>query len=257
MLSQLQRALPAAAVVAALTTVTCLVLLSCQRRSLLTDSGATRLAVQETLARLQALHPDSVEDAALRRAVEQVSHSRHVATVWLFAPDGRIGYSTGSTARSTAAYRTVEEAATDDTRRVIEALPDGALTGEQRTWLLAASAIRREGTHNDIYRHMVYPVRRTDGSTVALVGVAYNVTDAEVGLGWKVCVLAGALGLVVYWLSLPLWVFLDARDRGERAWTWATFVFIGNLVALIAYILARTPAPHGGRAISPAAGRRQ
>jgi hypothetical protein len=38
-----------------------------------------------------------------------------------------------------------------------------------------------------------------------------------------------------------VWVWLDARARGERAWVWAVFVLLGNLVALITYILARRP----------------
>jgi hypothetical protein len=59
--------------------------------------------------------------------------------------------------------------------------------------------------------------------------------------------LAGLLALAVYWLCLPLWVWLDARERGERAWAWAVFVLLGNPVALPAYILARVPrsAPAG------------
>jgi hypothetical protein len=57
-----------------------------------------------------------------------------------------------------------------------------------------------------------------------------------------VSLLVVLLGLLMYWLSLPLWVFLDARQRGERALAWAGFVLIGNLVALLTYILARRPA---------------
>ena len=32
-------------------------------------------------------------------------------------------------------------------------------------------------------------------------------------------------------------------QRGERALVWAAFVFVGNLVGLMAYLLAREPAP--------------
>jgi len=49
------------------------------------------------------------------------------------------------------------------------------------------------------------------------------------------------LSLTAYWLSLPVWVFLDAQTRRERAWIWAMFVLLGNLVALIAYLLTRLP----------------
>jgi hypothetical protein len=53
-------------------------------------------------------------------------------------------------------------------------------------------------------------------------------------------VLAVPLGLGVFWLSLPAWVWLDARRRGERAFVWALFVLTGNVVALMAYLLTRT-----------------
>ena len=46
---------------------------------------------------------------------------------------------------------------------------------------------------------------------------------------------------LLYWLSLPLWVFLDARKYGKHAWLWAIYVSFGNLVALVAYILTRPP----------------
>ncbi len=32
-----------------------------------------------------------------------------------------------------------------------------------------------------------------------------------------------------------------AWQRGERAWLWAAFVLIGNLAALLAYLITRSP----------------
>jgi len=47
-----------------------------------------------------------------------------------------------------------------------------------------------------------------------------------------------ALFLAIYWISVPAWTFLDARDRGETAWIWGAFTVIGNVIALVAYLLA-------------------
>jgi len=243
MRNRLKRLLPILAVGGALTVVIVILIASRCRYVALSDTGRTRHVVKAALSELQALHPASIDDAGFRRAVEQLTRARHVATVWLFAPNGRIVYSAGSTARSTASYRTVEEASTNDTRRLLEALPEGALSNEQRLWMLAVSAMRREGEHGDVYRHLLRPIETTDGSTVALVGTAYNVSASGPGIGWRLLVLGGFAGLGVYWLSVPLWVLLDARERGERAGVWATFVFMGNLVSLIGYILARVPGP--------------
>ena len=113
--------------------------------------------------------------------------------------------------------------------------------------LLAASAIRRERTHNDIYRHLLRPVRGADGAVVAMIGVAYEISGgAHITPGWKATMLAAVIGLGAYWLSLPLWVLFDARDRGERAWPWTTFLLLGNVVALTAYVLARAPQARRG-----------
>jgi len=49
------------------------------------------------------------------------------------------------------------------------------------------------------------------------------------------------VGLLGYWLALPLWTWLDARQRGDRAWTWSIFVLLGNVMALLAYLLVRDP----------------
>ena len=61
--------------------------------------------------------------------------------------------------------------------------------------------------------------------------------------GYATALFLVPIGLMVYWLVLPWWVFLDAKARGERAWVWAMFVLLGNLVALFAYLLARHPLP--------------
>ncbi len=241
MASRIKRALPAVAVVAALAALGLLVFGSVQRQSMLTDTGATLGPVEDALAPLLAQHPASAGDPALRQAAEVAAQGQYVATLWLFAPDGRIVYAAGSTAAS-AASGTAADHATDETRRVLAALPPDALSAEQRTELLVASAIQAEGEHNDVYRHLVRPVRGAGGEVVALVGVAYDASPAvgaAPGAAWVLSMAGLLLAAGAYWLALPLWTWLDARERGERAWAWAAFVGVGNLVALLAYILAR------------------
>jgi len=201
------------------------------------------------LDNLRGLQPVTPDDPALAQATVQLLEDPHVATVWLLTPEGEILVSEGATAASTPPGSQVEELATEDAEELIAALPESALSEEQRTWLLAASAIRREGSHNDVYDHLLFPISRQDGSTLAVVGVAYEATGWKAGIGWKVAVLFGVVSLLLYWLVLPLWVFLDGRARGDRAVPWATFVLVGNLVALLAYLLTRPPDPRspGGK----------
>jgi len=241
MIDNIKRLLPMLAVTSVCVWAVAVVVLGLVRASIPVDSPENRRPVEQTLAALEALRPSSAEDAAFRRALDEALTQPHIATVWLLAPNGRVLLAQGATAASTPEGSTVEELATDDARRMVDALPPGALTGEQSTWLLAASALRREGSHNDIYRHLVRPITGADGSTVAIVGVGYSHSAWAPGVGWMAGVALAALSLVLYWLALPLWVLLDAQARGERAVAWSVFVLFGNLIALIAYLLVRDP----------------
>ena len=241
--NRLVKSLPTVAVIGALIAVLCLGVQSAGRRSILADTGETRRVVETSgLAPVLALHPSSVDDPAFRAAIAQVQDVPYVAYVWLFAPDGAIIQ--GNLAVSKGG--TAQEMATDETRRVLGMLPEGTLSAEQRMAVLAGSAMQREGEHNDVFRHLLREVRGPNNEMVALVGLTYDVNpgiSAPPG-ALSVLLLVGLLlGMSMYWLSLPVWVWLDARTRGERAWVWAVFVLLGNLVALIAYILARVPRP--------------
>jgi len=240
--SRFRKRLPLVAVVGALVALLCTIASTAGRRSNLADMGETRRVVETTtLARLEALHPDSIDDPAFREAISQAKDAPYVAYVWLFAPDGRI--LEGNLAVSPDS--TVEGSATGETHRVLEILPAGTLSAKQRLAMLAASAMQAEGEHNDVFRHLLREISGPDGRLVALVGVTYDVSPAvgSPGTAWRISLVAGFLGLGAYWLSLPAWVWLDARARGERAWVWAVFVLLGNLMGLITYILARRPRP--------------
>jgi hypothetical protein len=243
--ARLAKSLPIVAVIGALTAVLCLGVQSAARHSTLVDTGETRRAVETgVLTSLLALHPSSIDDPAFRAMLAKVQNMPYVAYVWLFTPDGEIIQGNLAVSKGD----TAEEMATDETRRVLGILPEQMLSAEQRMAVLSASAMQREGEHNDVFRHLLRELRGPNGELVAMVGLTYDVSP---GIGkppnaLTVLLLVGLLlGMGVYWLSLPLWVWLDARTRGERAWVWAVFVLLGNLVALIAYILARVPRQQG------------
>jgi hypothetical protein len=241
MTDNLKRLLPMVAVICVCIWAVCVVALGISKASLPADSLQNRSSAEQSLAELAELRPASPDDPAFRRALDEMLAQPLIATVWLLTPDGRVLVSRGATAMSTPQGSTVAELATDDARQLIDVVPARALTGEQKTWLLAASALRREGDHNDIYSHLLRPITGVDGSVVALAGIAYRHSDWTPGLGWMSGVFLAGLSLLVYWLSLPLWVLLDARERGERAAAWSIFVLFGNLIALTTYLLARVP----------------
>jgi hypothetical protein len=245
MAERLKRRLPVAAAISVLVALTSFIIVSRTIHRMSSDSGETRRSVEAAVVELEAMRPSSLDDPAFRLALEKLRRARYVVAVWLVRPDGRIAF---SDARHTDWGR-VEEGATQETRRILSEMPEGFLTPLQRTALLAASAIQREGEHNDVFRQMVRPVQARDDAELGIIAVSYDVNPelgGFPGIGYAVALFAIPLGLAVYWLALAGWVFLDAKVRGERAWVWAMFVLLGNLVALFAYLLARQP-DRGGR----------
>ncbi len=214
-------------------------LLSLLRVDLIEDGGETLAIVEANLQSVLNTQPESVDDPQLTSAIDRFTAAPHVASLWLLKPDGEVILSTGATSQSFS-RGTAQDSSSSELARVLSAVPPGRLSSEQEILLHVSSAIQREGEHNDIYRHIVREIRSPDGSLVALIGIAYEVSLEEAGLGWKFLVVASLLCILGYWLSLPIWTLLDARQRGERAWTWGVFVLFGNLMALLAYLLVRS-----------------
>jgi hypothetical protein len=211
------RLLPWVAAAGLVVAVAALVAGSPEWRRMRTETGETRAAVEAAAAQTLAVHPSSTDEAS---------------------------------ARSTPVGRTAAELATADAQEIVDALPASGLPPEGRTLILAASAIMREGEHNDIFRHRIWPVHAPDGRVAGFLGVGYAASAALSGpssAGWIAGVLLFVLGATAYWLSLPLWVWADARRRGERAPAWAAFVLVGNFVALAAYLLTRGEKGERGR----------
>lgn len=238
-MDRLRRMLPAVAAVAAVLAAGGLVFTSIQKKSLVADTGETRSEVQEALDALVGLRPQQTGDDGFRKAVLRLTERAPIAAMWLFDAEGNLVDSS----RSISGGETAAGLATEQVRGAVDSLAADLLSGTQRTALFVASAIQREGAHNDVFAHMVRGVRSPDGTLVGFVGAAYDVSRAvgSPGIVWIVALLITVLSLVVYWTALPLWVFMDARTRGERAVAWAVFVLIGNFVALLGYVLSRTP----------------
>ena len=51
--------------------------------------------------------------------------------------------------------------------------------------------------------------------------------------------IAALAGLILFWFSIPAWMALDAQKRRERATAWGLFGLLGNMIALVVYLLVR------------------
>jgi hypothetical protein len=240
MRERIQRSLPAIAAVALAVAIASLFVVDRKLRKSQVESGETRRVVDAAVAELQSVCPGSLDEPGFRQALDKFSRSRYVYGVWLIRLDGHIAFSTAGFATSGS----VQDLALDETRRVLSEMPEEFLSTQQQIALLAASTIQREGEHNDIFHQMIRPLRSGNDVELGFIGVSYNASralDVFPGYGYAITLFLLPIGLMVYWLTLPWWVFLDAKARGERAWVWAMFVLLGNLVALFAYLLARRP----------------
>jgi len=242
MRDRLLRLLPWAAMIGGILTVVFLIVLSILHSRLNKENIENRMIAVESIEKIQAVHPKDIADPSFRQKIEDALDSQYIVSIWLISPEGEILFSKGSTASSLRSG-SVMDYATSETHEIIYSLPSNALNDDQRILLLAASAIQRERAHNDIYNHLIREILSPEGIRVGILGAAYELSSDpnHVPPEWIGSVLIVLISLPMYWFSLPLWVFLDARKRGERALFWTIFVFFGNLVGLISYLVIRMP----------------
>ena len=55
----------------------------------------------------------------------------------------------------------------------------------------------------------------------------------------NIITLVALIGLILFWLSIPAWMTLDAQKRREKAAVWGIFGLLGNMIALVVYLLVR------------------
>lgn len=223
---------------AAVAAVALMSLMSQQRIIITDENPENHLTVVQSLEQTVAVEPQSLEDPDFRSAVQSLVGQGVINNTWIFDLDGSILYGSARYANS----GNVRDFLIIDTVRLIESMPDGSLTQEQETALLAISVMRVEGEHNDVFRHMLMEVHSPDGSLLGWIGAAYDANDlADLpNTTFMLEFIAFLVCMGIYWLALPVWTWLDARRRGEKAIIWAIFVLLGNLVALIAYLLVRS-----------------
>ncbi len=53
----------------------------------------------------------------------------------------------------------------------------------------------------------------------------------------------GIIAFVLFWLVLPIWVFLDAKRRNYKPALWGILLLVTNIIGLIIYILTRPENP--------------
>jgi len=242
----------AAAVAGILLAVVTGIVINSRRSQGLVDTGETRASVQFSLSRLLPKAVESARDPGLISAAGRLTKEPYVVSVWVVDRSGEIVFRAGGPGRQ---GDKIQDLAREDMAPALEALGPEVLTESQKIRLLAVGAMRREGEHNDVFRHLVRALPDSAGNIAALVALAYDVNPWQPGAGYIAGLLTGLAGFLVYWLALPLWVYLDARARAEAAALWGIFVLFTNLVGLLAYLIVISRAGRPCAAATPGISR--
>jgi hypothetical protein len=159
-----------------------------------------------------------------------------ITTKWLASDKGEITYAKGVMAAGTTLKSSIYSIEDAQSRGLIDAV-EGNFDTIQKGILFMAAKIRSEGEHNDIYGHLVMPLRTSSDVVVGYAGVAYSLDDSKPALQNYIIDVALIICFLIYWLSLPLWVYLDCRDKNNKYILWSIFVLAGNIPAFIAYLI--------------------
>jgi len=161
-----------------------------------------------------------------------------INTKWLISEKGEIVYTKGMMAQSTPLHSNVYGFEDAQSRGLIAAVECNIDSVQKRIMLVAAS-LRCEGEHNDMIGHLVMPLKTSSNVLVGFVGVAYDLDYLKPPFqNYYLIIIALIFCFLLYWLSLPLWVYFDCRENNNKYILWALFVLIGNIPALIAYLIS-------------------
>jgi hypothetical protein len=260
---KLKSALPWIALASAVVAAGLLVAGSFYRMARIVDTGETRAVVEKALDELLAMRPESLEDPDFKSAFSAFGGSPHVASAVLVSTDSSagtyataritmrtglsIGDDTGGLSTLGEGRRTLAEPGS----RVpappdpLEGISPDEFSADQHLLLRVKSMVESgDADHEDVFGSLIRAVRNPAGGMLGAIGVRYDRSfwiSAVPEAAWIALVLGFALFLAIYWISVPAWTFLDARERGEKAWIWGAFTLVGNVIALVAYLLARAP----------------
>lgn len=225
-------------VVGIIAAVSVLIFSGWNRSRMLVDTGETRLSVTSSMNQILPQTVKSAEDQSLINAANELEGEPYISSVWVVDRNGKIVLHVKGPGKQ---GENVKDINRGDMARVLESIEEGTFSDLQKLQLFTIGAIRSEGEHNDVFRHLVHPINNQDGDVVALIALAYDVNpyvSEPPGITAIILTLVIPLGIIAYWLGLSLWVFFDSRARGESALLWGFFVLITNLVGLIAYLIS-------------------
>jgi hypothetical protein len=201
------------------------------------ENTVNRKIAFDKLKQIRVESADNLNSKAFFDYFEKTLSCSVISTKWLVSERGEVIYAKGVMAASTPLNSNIYSLVDAQNRGLIDAIESNVDSVQKRIMFVAAS-IRREGDHNDIYGHLVMPLKTSSNVLIGFVGVAYSLDDSKPPIQNYVISIALIICFLLYWLSLPLWVYFDCREKNNKYILWTIFVFLGNIPALIAYLIS-------------------
>jgi hypothetical protein len=203
-----------------------------------TKSTINRKLVIDKLHEIKIDRKEALNSIEFTDNLNKTLNVSAINTKWLISSDGLIVYASGMMAPSTPLNTSIYDLTNDQNLGLIYAV-EGNMDEVQKKILYAAATIRKEGDHNNIYGHTVVPLKTSAGELVGFIGVAYDLDASTQSSMIYIIDIALIISFLVYWLSFPLWVYFDCRQKDNKYIFWTLFVLIGNLPAYIAYFITK------------------
>ena len=227
-----------------------------------------RAVLERLVGLIDTLDGNSQTQAALSAAVAQ---EEVVSELWVTNAHGLIVYY----GRHHPPVRNVADVPLGALTPILDMVPEDVLSPLQRTAVLLPAVIggyhynslssRRYYVGGDIIlKHLTIPpkeiiryadlpvemARVKDGLiAIAVAPTRLPPGTQSLGQSWEererlrlwmnIITLVALIGLILFWLSIPAWMTLDAQKRRERAAIWGLFGLLGNMIALVVYLLVR------------------
>jgi len=203
------------------------------------DNVVNRKIAYEKIKQIRIDNKEAIQSKSFHDYLNNVLNDGVINTKWLISDKGIILYANGMMAASTPLNSSVFLSIDDQSRGLLNAV-DESLDTLQKEMLYIAATIRSEGEHNDILGHIVIPLKTSSNELAGYIGVAYELGNSEQSIQLYVIIsIALLISFLFYWVSLPVWVYFDSRNRNEKYILWTMFVLIGNLPAYVAYLLSK------------------
>lgn len=200
------------------------------------DSNVNRGVALDKLKQIRVSDKDDLNSTAFFDYFEKTLSCAAISSKWLASDKGEITYAKGAMAAGTTLKSSIYNIEDAQSRGLIDAV-EGNFDSVQKGILFMAAKIRSEGEHNDIYGHLVMPLKTSSEVVVGFAAVAYSLDDSKPALQNYLIDIVLIICFIIYWLSLPLWVYFDCRDKNNKYVLWSIFVLAGNIPAFIAYLI--------------------